>query len=557
MSQDPRGEPVINKETYTTVLPDGRKVTKTRITKTYTQQVQVPAGTPLPPESSSSSTGYNGQDNGESNGNSNGNSNRLSTAFSPEEQAQYNKFNHYNDAINTQHGGGVVKAEPVVVVQSTVDDNGRKVTKTTTTTSSSSGNPVSKFFKRFSLNLGKSDPELKPLPSLPPSEKSKPGIFKIKTSLNKPPKTTTTTTTTTTQQVANNLADKPPAPTPKPEPEPEEDDSKKYEPPEEIRKIHIQNLEVKKADGTKMTLSDCTGERRALLIGINYTGLPNPLHGCINDTAVMKKFLLGVGFKEENIRVLTDDQVGTEWMPTRDNIFENLRWLIHDAKKNDSYFLHFSGHGGQVRDLDGDETRPDANTVGQDNCIFPLDHAEKGVIIDDELHRTVVRQLPPGVRLTAVFDCCHSGSALDLPYIYASTGYIRGSSALANLGHELVEGNFDADAIKELQEKWQKLQLEEKEFARQVSLKAADADVIMFSGCKDDQTSADVSITRGGNTSSNGAMTYAFTKCIRENPVQSYQEMLNNIRDLLKDKYKQKPQLSSSRPMDMQELFHM
>lgn len=81
-----------------------------------------------------------------------------------------------------------------------------------------------------------------------------------------------------------------------------------------------------------------------------------------------------------------------------------------------------------------------------------------------------------------MFDCCHSGSALDLPYIYTTTGYIRGSSALANLGHELVEGNFDAEALKELQVKWQKLQLEEKEFSRQVSLKAADADVIMFSG---------------------------------------------------------------------------
>jgi hypothetical protein len=53
---------------------------------------------------------------------------------------------------------------------------------------------------------------------------------------------------------------------------------------------------------------------------------------------------------------------------------------------------------------------------------------------------------------------------------------------LANLGHELVEGNFDAEAIKQLQEKWQKLQIEEKEFGRQVKLKAANADVIMFSG---------------------------------------------------------------------------
>jgi hypothetical protein len=71
---------------------------------------------------------------------------------------------------------------------------------------------------------------------------------------------------------------------------------------------------------------------------------------------------------------------------------------------------------------------------------------------------------------------------MDLPYIYASTGYIRGSSALANLGHELVEGDFDEDTLKELKEKWKQLQAEEKEFSRQVSLKAADADVIMFSG---------------------------------------------------------------------------
>ncbi|KAF9365458.1 Ca(2+)-dependent cysteine protease, partial [Mortierella sp. NVP85] len=195
---------------------------------------------------------------------------------------------------------------------------------------------------------------------------------------------------------------------------------------------------------------------------------------------------------------------------------------------------------------------------GKDNCLFPLDYVEKGVIIDDELHNLLVKTLPPGVRLTVLFDCCHSGSAMDLPYIYASTGYIRGSSALANLGHELVEGDFDEDTLKELKEKWKQLQAEEKEFARQVSLKAADADVIMFSGCKDDQTSADVKVTRsGGKSESNGAMTYAFTKCVRENPTQSYQQMLVNIRELLREKYKQKPQLSSSRPMNMAELFHM
>ncbi|KAF9565800.1 Ca(2+)-dependent cysteine protease [Mortierella alpina] len=539
------GEPIVDVQKVVTVLPDGRKVTKTIKKITHSYQVQVPAGTPVPegahlistvssdvPLDAPTGNGHSAQPSQQSYHSSQYSSSETTTTIpTPDE---YQEFSNFNNAVNHQQGGTVLKAEPTVVVQSSIDEDGRKVTKTTTTTTTSSSSTsapgaerpssFSKFFKRLS-HIGKSSSDLKPLPATPVSQQVEPAVQKQKHKPQHQPQSASVSVSVSVPGSAPNSASK---------------------------QIPVQSVELKKPDGTKVSLSDCTGNRRALLIGINYVGHPNPLNGCINDTAVMKRFLLGVGFEEQNIRSLTDDQVGTPWMPTRDNIIENLKWLIHDAKKNDSYFLHYSGHGGQVEDLDGDET------YGMDNCIFPLDHREKGVIIDDELHNLLVKALPPGVRLTVVFDCCHSGSALDLPYMYASTGYIRGSSALANLGHELVEGNFDEKALKELQEKWKKLQLEEKEFARQVGLKAADADVIMFSGCKDDEISADVSITRGGKqTESNGAMTYAFTKCIRENPTQSYQEMLNNIRELLREKYKQKPQLSSSRPMNMQELFHM
>ncbi|KAF8338336.1 hypothetical protein F5887DRAFT_516480 [Amanita rubescens] len=33
----------------------------------------------------------------------------------------------------------------------------------------------------------------------------------------------------------------------------------------------------------------------------------------------------------------------------------------------------------------------------------------------------MVKPLPAGCRLTTVFETCHSGTALDLPYIYNST----------------------------------------------------------------------------------------------------------------------------------------
>jgi hypothetical protein len=32
-----------------------------------------------------------------------------------------------------------------------------------------------------------------------------------------------------------------------------------------------------------------------------------------------------------------------------------MKWLVKDAKMNDSLAFHYSGHGGQVVDKDGDE----------------------------------------------------------------------------------------------------------------------------------------------------------------------------------------------------------
>lgn len=80
---------------------------------------------------------------------------------------------------------------------------------------------------------------------------------------------------------------------------------------------------------------------------------------------------------------------------------------------------------------------------------------------------------------------------------------------------------------------------------RNLRTKTSPADVIMWSGSKDSQTSQDANIA-GQAT---GAMSWAFVTALKKNPQQSYVQLLNSIRDELAAKYDQKPQLSCSHPL--------
>ena len=92
------------------------------------------------------------------------------------------------------------------------------------------------------------------------------------------------------------------------------------------------------------------------------------------------------------------------------------------------------------------------------------------------MHEIMVRPLPPGCRLTALFDSCHSGSILDLPYLYHSNGRQKGSDVTAA-------------------------------FRKQ---RMTPADVITWSGSADNQTSADTV----QNGLAVGAMSHAFVKIL-------------------------------------------
>lgn len=252
--------------------------------------------------------------------------------------------------------------------------------------------------------------------------------------------------------------------------------------------------------------SKCTGRKKALCIGINYFGQKRELQGCINDITNVKRFLTTQwGYREEDIFMLRDDTRDLRRMPTRKNMIKAMRWLVKDARPHDSLFFHYSGHGGQIPDKDGDEID------GLDEVIYPVDYKKAGVIVDDEMNTIMVKPLPSGCRLTAIFDSCHSGTALDLPYMYQANGRLKRKQVT-----DMAMG-----------------------------LKASPADVISFSACMDEQTSVDT-VEKGVSV---GAMSYAFVTSLTQKPAQSYQQLLKSVREVLQQ-YVQVAQLSSSHYID-------
>ncbi|KAK0462343.1 caspase domain-containing protein [Desarmillaria tabescens] len=237
-----------------------------------------------------------------------------------------------------------------------------------------------------------------------------------------------------------------------------------------------------------------SGRKRALCIGINYRDRSNRLQGCIEDATKIRDFLMREqnGYKDDDIRMLTDD---TDKKPTKKNILDAMSWLVKGSRPGDSLFLHYSGHGSQVADTNGDEID------GKDEDI---ECSDSSIIIDDEIHK-ILESLSSGCRLTALFDSCHSGTVLDLPYVYNCLG-----------------GRY---------------------CATKVPVSDILGDVICWSGAKDDQ--------EGTDTPQGGVMTRAFIESLENKPVQSYQDLLHSIRTTIQRKtYKQIPQLGSSLPMD-------
>lgn len=268
--------------------------------------------------------------------------------------------------------------------------------------------------------------------------------------------------------------------------------------------------------------------RKALLIGINkYRVSGADLRGCVNDVENMSRVLMDFyGFSDRGITTLTDLDATTE------AIITSIERLIGNARNGDVMMLHYSGHGSNVPDDDGDEAG------SRDEIICPTDLDWKEPIRDDWLRKTFDQLCDKQVGLTVVMDCCRSGTntrTLLLPDAMSMPRYLPNPwDLMAEESGRALTGKMSDGLHRSLRSK-----------RKRSDVVHADIPEMLITGCRDTQMSADAYI----DNNYNGALTYYLVQSIKDAEGQiSYRRLharaANKIR---RNGFDQVPQLEGLR----------
>jgi hypothetical protein len=153
-----------------------------------------------------------------------------------------------------------------------------------------------------------------------------------------------------------------------------------------------------KTQGKKTQGKATKAKAASLHVGLNsvsaagYDGWTGPLAACeadANDMAALAKA------KGMNSTLLLTKK------GTRANVLAGIRAAAKGLGAGDLFFLTYSGHGGQVHDVTGEEDDKKDETW----CLFDAQ------LIDDELYFELSR-FKAGVRILVLSDSCHSGTVV-------------------------------------------------------------------------------------------------------------------------------------------------
>lgn len=196
---------------------------------------------------------------------------------------------------------------------------------------------------------------------------------------------------------------------------------------------------------TTLCLSSLAGTRRALVIGIGE--YEDPAWVRINgdmDVTLVVDILKPNGFRD--IVTLTQNEA------TKSAIVREFKALAERCSEDDTVYIHFSGHGQRMTDIDGDEED------GWDESWIPYDayrkycdqdHGEKH-LSDDEvgvLLMNIRKKVGVSGLIAVVVDACHAGDSTRKPE--KDTSVRRGV-----YDNFIIPGKHRANKRKQLPEKW-------------------------------------------------------------------------------------------------------
>ena len=149
-------------------------------------------------------------------------------------------------------------------------------------------------------------------------------------------------------------------------------------------------------EGRAIAKTQQGGQRWALIVGINdYHNVPR-LKSARQDARAMAKVLVGAGFPQDNIMLMTDGVGQGPLYPTRSNLRARIDQAAHMAGAKDALFVFFSGHGVQ------------RNGRG---FLVPIDGQGKdlGSLVPLSWVKETIESSPAQHRLL-ILDACHSGA---------------------------------------------------------------------------------------------------------------------------------------------------
>ena len=164
-----------------------------------------------------------------------------------------------------------------------------------------------------------------------------------------------------------------------------------------------------------LSLSVMSQTKHALVIAIgDYPDNPAKFQtwhdlSSIRDVELVSSMLNEQKFPQENRIILFDEAA------THDGILEGFDQLLKKVKKGDVVYFHYSGHGQQIMDIDGDEEDGwDESLVAYNAPIKWYDGYDGGEhLCDDEMRVFIAglrKKLGKDGQIIIVLDSCHSGT---------------------------------------------------------------------------------------------------------------------------------------------------